>query len=145
MAIGFRIFFLDENNALQRIPLKKFECVYLRSDCKERFPEYAGQRIRYALVMVQTESRKPVAIKRIDCSVIRFNAKGKLDKDEWLRGARLAMDTVSFTTNSSSSGSLIDATSSFSKRRYEHEFRWQLSPEIEKAVEDAIFGSKLTP
>ena len=34
---------------------------------------------------------------------------------------------------------VIDANEQFAKKRYDHEFRWQPSPEIEDAIERAIF------
>lgn len=46
--------------------MKRFERVYLSQEKNERFPEYAGQRVRYALVVLELKDKKPVAIERID-------------------------------------------------------------------------------
>jgi len=94
MSLGFRIFFLNENDVLIRIPVMRFEAFYLRGDRKARFREYAGQRIRYALVILEVKSRKPVAIQRIDCSIMQLNDNGELDRNEWLRRAALGMSMV---------------------------------------------------
>jgi hypothetical protein len=77
MAKGFRIFFVHEDGALRRIPMTRFERLYLRNDKNERFPEYARQRVRYALVVLELKNKKPVAVERIDCSVITFRLPGK--------------------------------------------------------------------
>ena len=64
MGIGLRVFFvLNESDRLQRISLKRFDGLW--GDSKERFPEYAGQSMRYALVILETQNRKPNAITSI--------------------------------------------------------------------------------
>lgn len=145
MSLGFRVFFLDQNEVLVRIPLKRFEGFYLRSDKRERFPNYAGQRIRYALVTLELKQRKPIAIKRIDCWVIKLNNKGELDEREWLRGATLGVNMASGLQANTSTGPVIDATSRFAKKRYEHEFRWIPSPEIIDSIDEAVFGKGKKP
>ena len=36
---------------------------------------------------------------------------------------------------------IIDAYGVFAKRRYEWEAKWSLTPEIEQAIEEAVFGT----
>jgi len=140
MGVRFRVFFVDNNDHLHKVPMKRFERLVLRKDSSERFPEFAGERMRYALIAVEVIDRRPVAITRADYSILKLNAKGKLDNAEWNRKLRLVMNTLPFpmiTTDNT----VIDASEQFSKKRYDHEFRWQPSPELEDAIEKAIFGN----
>ena len=144
MGIGLRVFFvLDNGDRLQRISLKRFDG--LRRESEERFPEYAGQSVRYALVILETQNRKPSAIKSVDCGILKFNSKGQIDEDEWRRQAGLAIEMMPSVIAEARSISLIDARSHFSKKRYEHEFRWQPSLEILEAIEEEILGCKIRP
>ena len=49
MGIGIRVFLVDDNDSLQRIPLAQLERL-LRFDRGESLPEYARKRIRCAVV-----------------------------------------------------------------------------------------------
>jgi hypothetical protein len=55
MSTGTRLFFLDNDDGIHRISVSKFNRFYLQSDENESFPEFAGQRVRYALVLVNLE------------------------------------------------------------------------------------------
>ncbi len=48
---------------------------------------------------------------------------------------------LSFIFKEKRTGKIVDARSQFAKKRYEQEFRWSPSPEIEEAIITAIFGS----
>ncbi len=144
MGIGLRIFFvLNDGDRLQRIPLKRFDNLW--GESKERFPEHAGQSVRYALVILETQNRKPNAIKRIDCGILKFDSKGQIDEHEWRRQVGLASEMMPSLFAEPRSGSVINARSLFSKKRFEHEFQWQPGLEIREAIEEAILGSKVKP
>jgi len=64
MGFGLKIFFIDKDDVIKKIPLSHFERIYAR-DPKEIFPEYKDSRIRYAEVVVELENRKPFSIVRI--------------------------------------------------------------------------------
>ncbi len=145
MTIAARVFFIEANDAVRRIPLKRFERFYLRSDSDESFPEYAGQRVRYAVIFVELDNRQPTAIRRIDCSILQLNSKGQLDQKEWLRGVRLGMDSIAPPSAQVPASSVVDATYRFSRKRYHHEFRWKPNAEVMKAIEEAIFGKTKKP
>jgi hypothetical protein len=117
----------------------------LRSDSDESFPEYAGQRVRYALAFVELDNRKPTAIRRIDCSILQFNSKGQLDQEEWLRGAQLGIDSIAPPSGQVPASSVVHATYRFSRKRYDHEFRWKPNAAVMKAIEEAIFGKTKKP
>jgi hypothetical protein len=60
MSLTYRVFFVEPGDRLRRVSNTRFNRLYFRHDVDERFPEYAGQGIRHALVIVEIEDRKPV-------------------------------------------------------------------------------------
>jgi hypothetical protein len=144
MGIGLRIFFvLNDGDRLQRISLKQFDSLW--GDSKEPLPQYAGESVRYALVVLEVQDRKPYAIKSIDCGILKFDSKGQIDVNEWHRQAKLAIEMMPSLIPEPRSSPVINARSQFSKKRFEHEFQWQPSLEIRKAIEEAILGSEIKP
>ena len=69
MGVGSRVFFVDEEDELIRIPATKFERLY-RKKTKERMPEFKNKRVRYVYVSLNVQNREPVSIFRIDYSYI---------------------------------------------------------------------------
>jgi hypothetical protein len=57
MGLGTRIFIVNEDDTLKRMPMKRYHQL-LRRDPEERFLEYAGNRIRYVLVVLESERRR---------------------------------------------------------------------------------------
>lgn len=142
MGIGLRVFLVtNDEDRLQRISVKRFEGLWRG---KHHLPEYAGQSVRYVLVVIETENRKPTAIETFDCGILKFDAKGKVDGKDWHRQVRLAIESMPSIINEPKSNSVIDARSHFSKKRYDREFKWQPSQKIQQAIEDAVFGSTVT-
>jgi hypothetical protein len=142
MSTGIRLFFLDDEDRIHRISVSKFDRFYLHKDEKENFPEFAGQRVRYALVLVKLEGRKPVGVKYIDYAVISFNSEGKLNEEVDERNSRLAADIMSIYWPNKENKDVIDASGRFAQKQYQHEFRWTPTPEIKEALARAIFSIK---
>ncbi|MFL6229147.1 MAG: hypothetical protein ACJ741_10240 [Pyrinomonadaceae bacterium] len=142
MGVGVRVFFVDSDDHLHRISVKRFEQLVLRKESSERFPEFAGERVRYALIIVEVEDRRPVAINRADYSILKLNDKGGLDTAEWDRRLQLAMNMMPPLMPEAKDSPVIDASSRFYKKRHEYEFLWQPSLEIVEAIKQAIFGNK---
>ena len=55
-------------------------------------PEYAGKRVRYALVVVDLLNRELVEIIRSEYSFLPFDAEGRIDPAECEKEARLAFE-----------------------------------------------------
>jgi len=144
VSVLFRVFFFDDEDRLSRVPLKRFERLMLRHDSSETFPELAGRRVRYAFVALKGEQGKPVKVEHVDYAIIQFDDEGRLDEAEHMRAMQLAVETVS-SPSRNSGGPVINARRQFSKKQYDHEFRWRPSPEVEGAIVRAIFGSKERP
>ena len=139
MGIGLRIFLVNDDDSLQRLAVTKYERL-LRRDPKERLPQYAGKRVRYALVVYEVENRKPVEILRIEYSWLCLDSEGRIDASEQERELRLALEVLPPLPMELHPKRVIDAHHRFAKKRYEDKYRWTPSPEIEAAIVHAVFG-----
>ncbi len=140
MGLGFRVFFIDENDSLRRFSLAQYESLF-RGDPGVRLPEYAGKRIRCAVVVLNVEGRKPQSIAWIDSLLVPFDHEGKIDVGEMERRARNAWElSAPIAEEENSSGKIIDARRYFEKKRNDQECKWVPTPEIKESIYKAIFG-----
>ena len=142
MGIGFRVFLIDDNDSLQRLPMARYERLF-DGEPGERLPQFAGKRVRCALVSLEVEGRKPQSIIRIDYQIIPLDEQGRIDRSEQEKEMRLAFEFMSPLLSifeEERTGKIVDARSQFAKKRYDQECRWVPSPEIEEAILIAIFG-----
>jgi hypothetical protein len=138
MGIGLRIFFINEDESLQPLAMAKYNRL-LRRDPKECLTRYAGKRVRYALVVVDLADRKPVEILQIQYAILKFDSEGRIDVNEQEREWLLAVEVLPPYTDAQPSSQVIDARHHFAKKRYDNEYKWVPSPEIEAAIRKAIF------
>ena len=142
MGISLRIFIVDDDDTLQRLPLARYDRLLGRNS-KECMPQYAGKRVRYALVVVNLWNREPVEILRFEYSFLSFDAVGRVDPAESEKEARLALEmlpSISFPFDKPTDN-VIEARHLFSKKRFENEYKWTPTPEIEAAIVEAVFGN----
>ena len=139
MGIGFRIFFVHDDGSIHRFPLARFERI-MNQDPNECLPEYAGKRVRYALVTVDLENRKPVEITGMGYNILALDSEGRLDVAEFQQEMRLWIDSMPTEPNKKISRKVIDAEALFIDRRYRNRYHWKPNPEIEKAIVKAAFG-----
>ena len=139
MGLGTRIFIVRADDSLQRLTLKRYNRL-IKGYPDEGLMQYAGKRIRYALIALEMINRKPAEILMAEYSFLAFDSKGRLDAGEREKAARLAMDTLEPISPGKSSGSIIDAKHRFAKKRFDDRYIWKPSPEIETAIQKAVFG-----
>ena len=142
VGIGFRVFLVNDNDTLHRVSMARYQRL-LDDACGERLLEHAGKRVRCALVILDVERRKPQSVIRIDYHIIAFDEEGRIDKTEQEKELRLAsefMSPLSTMFEAEHKGKILDARSQFAKKRYENEFKWSPTPEIEDAIITSIFG-----
>lgn len=139
MGIGTRIFFVNDDDTIQRFPLAKFERLR-RRDPEERLPRYAGKRLRYVLVVLELEHRRPVEILMTEQSYLYFDSEGRIDTAEREKAAELAVNMVPPSPKQRQIGGVIRAHHRFAKRHYERRYRWTPTPEIAESIVTAIFG-----
>ena len=139
MGLSIRIFLVNRDDTLRRLPNSRFNRLVSR-DTDERLPEYAGKRLRYALIVIELKNRKPVGILRTEYSDFTFDSQGRLRNDEREKAARLSMDMIKPIEFEPNHHGVIDARYKFAKKRFEHEYTWQPAPELEAAIFKSVLG-----
>lgn len=138
MGLGLRVFLVDPNDSLKRLPVSRYERLLNRAP-EESLPQYANNRVRYILAVVDLLNRRPVEILRLQCSYLSFDSEGKLAIAEFDREARLAIQSVTPLLFGRQGEKVINARHRFAKRRFENEYLWMPSPKIKEAIIDTIF------
>ena len=141
MGIGTRIFLIDENDSLHRISISRYNRMR-NPDSDECFTQYAGKRMRCAMIFLEVEKRKPLSVVRTEYYYLPFDNQGRIDSTEMEKRIRLSLEIVPPILEEQSPKKILDAQSRFAKKRYDNEYRWTPSPEIEAAIIKAIFGSR---
>lgn len=139
MGISLRVFLVNDDDSLQRLSLARFERLR-RREPEERLPEYAGRRVRYALVILQVADRKPLEILRIQYSFLHFDSEGRIDTAEQERQGRLAMEMIHPVVTERRRPQVVESRHKFAQKRYQDRYKWTPSPEIEAAIVEAIFS-----
>jgi hypothetical protein len=139
MGLGTRIFIVREDDSLQRLTLKRYNRL-IKGYPDEGLMQYAGKRIRYVLVVLEMTNRKPRDILMTEYSYLAFDSVGRLDAGEREKAARLAMDTLRPIAPEPKSAKVIDVKHRFAKKRFDDRYIWKPTPEIETAIQKAIFG-----
>jgi hypothetical protein len=104
----------------------------------ERLFQYAGKRVRCAVIVVESINRKPVEILKCQYSYLSFYSDGMLKKGGEGE-VKLAMDMLEPVIIERAK-QVADARHKFARKRYAREYRWEPSPEIEASIHRAIFG-----
>ena len=78
MGISVRVFIVEEDDTVHKLSHAAFERL-IRQDPKECLPQYADQKVRYALIAVEMKNRKPVDILHTEESFFNFDSNGRLD------------------------------------------------------------------
>jgi hypothetical protein len=139
MGLGTRIFIVKEDDSIERLSLKQYNRL-IKGHPDERLLQFAGKRIRYALMVLEMINRKPIEILMAEYSFLAFDSQGRLDVSEREKSIRLAMDMLEPIASEQKSRKVIDVKHKFAKRRFDDRYLWKPSPEIETAIQRAIFG-----
>lgn len=139
MGTGLRIFVVKDDDSIERLALARYNRL-LRRDPGERLPQYTGKRVRYAMVVLELANRKPAQIMKIQYSFLHFDSEGRIDPAEQKREARLALEVLPPLSEERQNPQVVDARHKFAKRRYDDEYKWAPSPEVEAKIVEAIFA-----
>ena len=138
MGLGMRIFIVKDDGSLERMPFGRYNRL-LQHHLSERLFQYAGKRVRCAVIVVESINRKPVEILKCQYSYLSFDSDGRLLEEGDERQVRLAMDTLE-PVIADKDRQVVDVRHKFARKRYVREYLWQPSPEIEAAIWKEIFG-----
>jgi hypothetical protein len=92
----------------------------------------------YALVFVDLEKRQPVEILRVQCSYLYFDSEGLIDADQIEKETKLAYQAVPSLLPDEHGKPVIDAQQKFAKRKFDHLYQWEPTPEIEASIFNEI-------
>jgi ribose 5-phosphate isomerase len=138
MGLGMRIFIVKDDGSLERLPVGRYNRL-LQPDSNERLLQYADRRVRCAVIVVESKDRIPVEIVKSQYSYLLFDHEGRLLMEWDEKEAQLAMDMLE-PVIADKDKQVVDARHKFARKRYAREYLWQPSPEIEAAIQKAIFG-----
>ena len=133
MGFGFRVFIIDEEDQLKRIPTTRFDRIRDR-DPKESLSEYKNSRIRYAEVILELENRKPISIARIVHGYLQFDSEGKVDKEYLNTEGQVAISMMPSIPLPGEPENVINASDRFAQKRFKDEFTWTPSFELEQEI-----------
>ena len=133
MSIGVRIMFLDGDRII-RVSQRRFERLVDR-DLNEAMPEYAGQRIRCAMVYVQLADRKPLEVVRIDYMVLPLDPEGRVDADLQSRKMMLAGEMFGFGMTGTAER-VVDFGPYLAEKQYHAEYKWKPTENEKRALVD---------
>jgi hypothetical protein len=131
MSIGVRVMFLDGDRIIP-VSQRRFERLVDR-DLNEAMPEYAGQRIRCAMVYVQLADRKPVEVVRIDYMLLPLDPEGRLDADLQSRKMMLAGEMFGFGMTGTAER-VVDFGPYLAEKQYRAEYKWKPTENEERAL-----------
>jgi len=138
MGKGVRIFFVNEDETLRRISVAMFDRL-LGGDPDICFQEYAGKRIRYVLIILESIKRMPVEIISIQYSVLTFDPSGRIDLGDLEKEMEIGFQMLRPSCPDSVSPNVIHAEDRFALKRFHDHYTWEPTPEIKKAIVNAIF------
>ena len=133
MGFGFRVFIIDEEDQLKRIPATRFDRIRDR-DPKESLPQYKNSRIRYAMVILGLENRKPVSILRIYYNYLVIDSEGLVDQKFLDTEGQVAISMMPSIPLPGEPANVVHASDKFAQKRFENEFTWTPSFEVEQAI-----------
>ncbi len=133
MGFGIRIYFIDEDDKIKRIPMTRFERIRDR-DPKESLSEYKNSRIRYSEVILELENRMPISIARIVYGYLQFDSEGKVDKEFLYKEGQVAINMMPSIALPGEPENVIHARDRFAQKRFKDEFTWTPSFELEQEI-----------
>jgi hypothetical protein len=142
MGLSCRIFLIDQNDLLHRVPNTKFEQM-LRDPTSHRVPRFAGARVRMTDVVVELLDRQPTRVVWTTFGILTFDREGYLDPSAFDRQqrARAELGLAALTAESKGAASVVDAASRFVAQGGQ----WAPSRDLACRIEEAALGRVKCP
>ncbi len=151
MGQGHRYFVFEDSGELRPLTHEIYQRLH---DGETSLPEYAGKRIRIALVFLRTEKRSPVEIKAVEGSYLQLDGAGFIDKKwslQWVADAMDAVDEGPLSVEylpDEAEPNLVDLARHLSRKRSQAAVerleaeRWQPSQEDMAKITNAVLKRK---
>jgi hypothetical protein len=88
---------------------------------------------------VESIERKPTGIVKSQYACLSFDSEGRLLMERDENDFRLATEALEPVITGREK-QVVDARHRFARKRYARQYRWERSPEIERAIRRATFG-----
>jgi len=137
MGISCRMFLLDKEDHLYRLPNAKFDQI-LRDPTSCRFTLFAGTRVRMTDVAVELLDRQPIRVVWITFGFLAFGDDGYFDFNAFDRHqrARAELAMALTTAEPKGEGMVVDATNRFVAQGG----RWTPSRPLQRLIDAAALG-----
>lgn len=129
MATGVRVFIVGSDGSVRRLPVARYDAL-IRREPEGALPEYAGKRVRAAILFVEIEGRRPVGLTRAEFGIWRLDKHGFLDEAHERRLRRAAVQDIALGVGLTTDP-FEKQRSLFCRKQAEHEDRWKPTPELE--------------
>jgi len=146
MGFSDRIFLLDVDDTLYRVPAARFDRM-LRAPADHRVHQFAGMRVRMAACTVELVDGEPAAVVQAAYSMLSFDADGRLDVAalKQHQAARVDLLLGSVIGRPERKGKTVEAASRFLAQGA----AWKPSPSLARRIAAAALGelncSRLPP
>ena len=120
-----------------RLPVSAFHRLLL-SQSTTRVPDFANQRARLAIVVVEVAGSMVLGVRRLDFDVLEFDADGRLDASRYgvQQTARLDSMVSAVLGEPTAPSGVIDAADRFRARGG----TWTPGPELRRRIEASACG-----
>jgi len=137
MGFSFRMFLLDQDDSLYRLPNTKFEQM-LRNPTSYRLLRFAGARVRMTDVAVELRRRQPIRVVRITFGFLTFDGDGYFDASAFDRHqrARAELGLASPLTEPGGGETVVDAANRFVAQGG----LWAPSRTLQRRIDAAALG-----
>jgi len=131
---SLRFLLVSQNNEIFRLSQARFQRM-LSSPAHETLPEFAGQRVRAAEVVVELENRRPVRVCRVVFHYLHFDQQGSLNYDRYMKDGVTVMEAGIPDFNlKPNDPKVLEAQQRFAARRRDHSVWWCPPPHLEEAI-----------
>lgn len=137
MGFSHRIFLLDQDDVLYRVPASKFDQM-LHNPRSHRLPQFAGTRLRMTGITVKLVNRKPIGIAYITFGYFAVDGSGHFDRKAFERHQWARVDSLMNRVlgEPSSSENIFDASSRFTAQGG----KWTPSKSLEQRIHEVALG-----
>jgi hypothetical protein len=144
MSRAIRIFFVHDDDSIERIAVSRYERLVGRRDVGERWPEHAGKRLRYALLVVEqdADAGEDPRVIHTEFGFLTFDAEGRRDKESAEKTMRDAFALLGGRFPTDKTESNVVGEQAFRQRRYKLEHRWEPTDEVVRRLGEAATTGK---
>ena len=142
MGLSGRIFLLDENDGLHRLPNPAFEQM-LQDPRACRLARFAGARVRMAHLVVELRDRQPLRVVRATFHILSFDGDGCFMASVFDRQQRALVELAIAPVigQSERPANVVEAAERFVAQGG----RWVPSRSLERRIEEAALGRLKCP